>query len=123
MDDKLDIEAKEIIAIVTSVQPIIDAYHRGELTEEEIMFLQSVMQSLWPTLQSVISGIWKDLEPIMTHLGLWPLEEEPLYQIADGNLRCDVCGMTYFRHPIEVLFSDIGEIWLRKLCSGELVKL
>ena len=121
---ELDQEAKEILAIVTSVQPIINAYHRGELTEPEVEYLRAVMQSLWPTVQTVITGIWAELEPIMTRLGLWPVEENEEYETCDGSIVCLICGMRYIRHSVEVKFSQTGEqLWLRRLCSGKLVKL
>jgi hypothetical protein len=76
MDDKLDIEAKEIIAIANSVEPLIEAYKRGELTEEEAEYLRAAMQSLLPAIEVIIARLWERLEPIMTRLGLWPVEEE-----------------------------------------------
>lgn len=68
-----DQERREIVAVVTSVQPLIDAYQRGELTAEEEAFLRAVVESVWPTVQSVIAGMWAQLEPILVKLGRWPV--------------------------------------------------
>lgn len=76
MNEELDREAEEILAVITALDPLIKSYKRGDLSDEEMVFLRNVAQSLWPTLQSVIVNIRTELEPIMKRLGLWPPEEE-----------------------------------------------
>lgn len=66
-------ERREVLAVVTSVEPLIDAYERGDLSPEEEAFLRAVVESVWPTVQSVIAGMWAQLEPILIKLGRWPV--------------------------------------------------
>lgn len=70
-----DQEWREVVAVVTSVQPLIDAYERGELTAEEVTFLRAVVDSVWPAVQSVIVNLWAELEPILRRLGRWPVAD------------------------------------------------
>lgn len=67
-------ERREVVAVVTSVEPLIDAYQRGELSPEEEAFLRAVVESVWPTVQAVIAGMWTELEPILVRLGRWPVQ-------------------------------------------------
>jgi hypothetical protein len=76
MGEQLDKEVKEILVLIDAIHPLIDAYYKGELSEEEVEYLRAVTQSMWPVLQNVITGIWTELVPIMTRLGLWPPKEE-----------------------------------------------
>lgn len=69
-------ERDEILAVITSVQPLIDAYHRGDLSEEEKEFLLAVVQSVWPTVQAFIANIWEKLEPILISIGRWPVPDD-----------------------------------------------
>lgn len=43
---------------------------------------------------------------------------------ASGDLICDKCGRTYYRHPgWKPSAKTCGYVWLHELCNGDLVKL
>ncbi len=43
---------------------------------------------------------------------------------ASGNCICNVCGLTYYKHPHDPDVTDWdGNPWLHVLCNGERVKL
>ncbi len=45
------------------------------------------------------------------------------YRRASGEMRCERCQKPYRKHPHAEYRDFQGAPWLRRLCSGELVKL
>lgn len=68
-------ELREILAVVNAISPLVTAYKNDELTPEECVFLEQVIQSVWPTFQAYLAVIWEKLEPILIAHGHWPINE------------------------------------------------
>jgi hypothetical protein len=50
-------------------------------------------------------------------------DEEPLHFVrASGDCVCDVCGKSYYQHPMAGPLFE-GRQWLHRVCNGDLVKL
>jgi hypothetical protein len=78
-------------------------------------------QDCGPYTGETSAGPWN---PGVTVITTPAVPTEPEYERASGDTLCDVCKRPYYRHEwYRGLLGYDGEPFLRRICTGKIVKL